>query len=47
MEDLRLLNPLSKTNDIKQLSGYPKLKPAYILKVSIGLAPAPGFLCIC
>ncbi|KAI0891390.1 hypothetical protein F4806DRAFT_506597 [Annulohypoxylon nitens] len=36
MEDLRLLNPLSKTNGIKQLSGYPKLKPAYILKINLG-----------
>ncbi|KAI2463318.1 hypothetical protein F4781DRAFT_437551 [Annulohypoxylon bovei var. microspora] len=36
MEDLRLLNPLSKANDIKQLSGFPKLKPAYILKINLG-----------
>ncbi|KAH8698992.1 hypothetical protein BGW36DRAFT_449101 [Talaromyces proteolyticus] len=29
------LSPLSTEREIKNLSGYPRLKPAYILKVSL------------
>jgi hypothetical protein len=36
MAELKLLSPLSKAREIKQLTGYPRLKPAYILKINIG-----------
>lgn len=33
MSELRLLSSLSKDVEIKQLSGFPRLKPAYTLTV--------------
>lgn len=35
MAELKLLSDHSKATEIKQLSGYPRLKPAFILKVSL------------
>ncbi|KAI0419755.1 hypothetical protein F5X98DRAFT_372380 [Xylaria grammica] len=36
MDELQFLNPLSKEAEIKQLPGFPRLKPAYILKINLG-----------
>ena len=36
MAELKLLSQHSKAREIKQLPGYPRLKPAYILKINIG-----------
>ncbi|KAI9147517.1 hypothetical protein HJFPF1_12543 [Paramyrothecium foliicola] len=44
MSELKLLTSLSREPEIKQLPGYPRLKPAYILKINLSTVNPIGVI---